>query len=148
MVRKKSVPVRNLRNNTLQILTERVESLERERIERENSSVICLEVPNTDDDDGVVEERRRRGGRRRHVCEVCDKDFASKQSLENHKRIQIWHWFIKTQENSEALENINMHIHIDNNRREIHRKLYIVKLTLNEEKTFPSAPVITRSQIK
>ena len=86
MVRKKSKPVRNLRNNTLQILTERVESLERERIERENSSVICLEVPNTDDDDGVLEERRR-GGRRTHVCEVCDKELTSKQNLENHKRI-------------------------------------------------------------
>ena len=87
MVRKKSTPVRNLRNNTLQILTERVESLERERIERENSSVICLEVPNTDDDDGVLEERRRRGGRRRHVCEVCDKDFPSASALTTHKRI-------------------------------------------------------------
>jgi hypothetical protein len=85
MVRKKSVPVRNLRNNTLQILTERVESLERERIQRENSSVICLEVPNTDDD-GVLEERRR-GGRRTHVCEVCDKDFASASALTIHKRI-------------------------------------------------------------
>ena len=82
MVRKKSTPVRNLRNNTLQILTERVESLERERIERENSSVICLEVPNTDDD-GVVEERRR-GWRRRHVCEVCDKDFACASNLTRH----------------------------------------------------------------
>ena len=87
MVRKKSTPVRNLRNNTLQILTERVESLERERIERENSSVICLEVPNTDDDDGVLEERRRRGGRRRHVCEVCDKDFRDAFNLARHNRI-------------------------------------------------------------
>ena len=85
MVRKKSTPVRNLRNNTLQILTERVESLERERIERENSSVICLEVPNTDDDG--VDEERRRGGRRTHVCEVCDKDFARASALTIHKRI-------------------------------------------------------------
>ena len=86
MVRKKSVPVRNLRNNTLQIFTQRLESLERERIERENSSVICLEVPNTDDDDGVDEEGRR-GGRRRHVCEVCDKDFACASNLTRHLRI-------------------------------------------------------------
>jgi uncharacterized Zn-finger protein len=86
MVRKKSTPVRNLRNNTLQILTERLESLERERIQRENSSVICLEVPNTDND-GVDEERRRRGGRRTHVCGVCDKELTSKYSLEIHKRI-------------------------------------------------------------
>jgi len=85
MVRKKSTPVRNLRNNTLQILTERVESLERERIQRENSSVICLEVPNTDDDG--VDEERRRGGRRTHVCEVCDKDFASASDLARHNRI-------------------------------------------------------------
>jgi hypothetical protein len=103
MVRKKSTPVRNLRNNTLQILTERVESLERERAreEEEMNTTICMGVPRSGD------LGQRRGGR--HVCEVCDKDFASKQSLENHKRIQIWHWFIKTQENSEALENINIH---------------------------------------
>jgi KRAB domain-containing zinc finger protein len=82
MVRKKSKPVRNLRNNTLQIFTERVESLERERIERENSSVICLEVPNTDDD-GVLEERRR-GGRRTHVCEICDEDFTCASHLTTH----------------------------------------------------------------
>ena len=47
MVRKKSTPVRNLRNNTLQILTERVESLERERAreQEEMNTTICLAVP-------------------------------------------------------------------------------------------------------
>ena len=42
MVRKKSTPKRNLRNNTLQILTERVEREERERArEEEDMSVKC-----------------------------------------------------------------------------------------------------------
>ena len=84
MVRKKSTPVRNLRNNTLQILTERVESLERERAreEEEMNNTICLAVPRRRD----LGQRRGSGGRT-HVCEVCDKELSSKQSLENHKRI-------------------------------------------------------------
>jgi uncharacterized Zn-finger protein len=84
MVRKKSTPVRNLRNNTLQILTERVESLERERAreEEEMNTTICLAVPRRRD-----LGHRRGGGGRTHVCEVCDKELSSKQSLEKHKRI-------------------------------------------------------------
>ena len=84
MVRKKSVPVRNLRNNTLQILTERVESLERERAreQEEMNTTICLAVPRRRD----LGQRRGRG-RRRHVCEVCDKDFASACDLARHNRI-------------------------------------------------------------
>ena len=85
MVRKKSKPVRNLRNNTLQILTERVEREERERAreEEEMNNTICLAVPRS----GDLGQRRGSGGRRTHVCEVCDKELSSKQSLENHKRI-------------------------------------------------------------
>ena len=85
MVRKKSTPVRNLRNNTLQILTKRVEREERERAreEEEMNTTICLAVPRS----GDLGQRRGSGGRRTHVCEVCDKDFASASDLENHKRI-------------------------------------------------------------
>ena len=81
MVRKKSKPVRNLRNNTLQILTERVESLERERAreEEEMNTTICMGVPRSGD------LGQRRGGR--HVCEVCDKDFASARNLARHNLI-------------------------------------------------------------
>ena len=85
MVRKKSTPKRNLRNNTLQILTKRVEREERERAreEEEMNTTICLAVPRS----GDLGQRRGSGGRRTHVCEVCDKELSSKQSLENHKRI-------------------------------------------------------------
>ena len=79
--------MRNLRNNTLQILTERVESLERERVreEEEINTTICLAVPRRRD---LGQRRAGSGGRRRtHVCEVCDKELTSKQNLENHKRI-------------------------------------------------------------
>ena len=86
MVRKKSKPVRNLRNNTLQILTERVESLERERAreqEEEMNNTICLlAVPRRRD----LGQRRGSGGRR-HVCEVCDRDFASARNLKRHNLI-------------------------------------------------------------
>ena len=84
MVRKKSVPVRNLRNNTLQILTERVESLERERAreEEEMNTTICLAVPRRRD-----LGQRSAGSGGRHVCEVCDKDFSSAYGLKTHKRI-------------------------------------------------------------
>ena len=36
------------------------------------------------------------------------------------KSIQIWHWFIISQENSEALDNINIHAHIFNRKSVIH----------------------------
>ena len=87
MVRKKSTPKRNLRNNTLQILTERVESLERERAreqEEEMNNTICLAVPRRRD---LGQRSAGAGGRRRHVCEVCDKDFASASALTIHTRI-------------------------------------------------------------
>ena len=88
MVRKKSKPVRNLRNNTLQILTERVESLERERAreqEEEMNNTICLAVPRRRD---LGQRTGGLGGRRRtHVCEVCDKEFASAGHLTRHNRI-------------------------------------------------------------
>ena len=82
MVRK-SKPVRNVHNNTLEILTARVEREERERAreEEEMNTTICLAVPRRRD------LGQRRGGGRTHVCEVCDKELSSKQSLEKHKRI-------------------------------------------------------------
>ena len=40
------------------------------------------------------------------------------------KSIQTVQWFIISQENSEALENINIHIHIVNNRREIYLTIH------------------------
>ena len=85
MVRKKSTPKRNLRNNTLQILTERLESLERERAreEEEMNTTICLAVPRRRD----LGQRRGSGGRRRHVCEVCDRDFRDAHGLTMHTRI-------------------------------------------------------------
>ena len=64
MVKKKTTPKKNLQSNALQIFAESVESVERELIQRENSSVICLEVTNE------RERRRRAGGGRRHVCEA------------------------------------------------------------------------------
>ena len=81
MVRKKSKPVRNVHNNTLEILTARVEREERERAqeEEEMNTTICLAVPSNRD-------LGQRGAGRR-VREACDKELSSKRNLENHARI-------------------------------------------------------------
>ena len=80
MVRKKSKPVRNLRNNTLQILTERVESLERERAreqEEEMNNTICLAVP-----------RRRDLGQR--SAQDQEEDMSVKSAIKNLRQSRIW----------------------------------------------------------
>jgi hypothetical protein len=79
MVRKKSKPVRNLRNNTLQILTERVESLERERVreEEEINTTICLAVP-----------RRRDLGQR--SAQDQEEDMSVKSAIKNFRQSVIW----------------------------------------------------------
>ena len=90
MVRKKGIPVRNLKNNTLQILTARVESLEREERERirategnqqrqNNSNInnIVNNVNNSNNNGKSVRPKRR-------VCHVCDKGFDRPSALDTH----------------------------------------------------------------
>ena len=62
MVRKKSVPTRNIYDNTVQVLTASVEREERERArEEEMNNTICLAVPSNRD----LGQRRGSGGGRK-----------------------------------------------------------------------------------
>jgi hypothetical protein len=76
MVRKKGIPIRNLRNNTLQILTARVESLEREERERIRATEGNQQRQNNSNINNniIIINNGKKVRPKKHVCHVCDKD--------------------------------------------------------------------------
>jgi uncharacterized Zn-finger protein len=74
MVRKKGIPVRNLKNDTLKILTERVEKIERMRVQHQEE--IARQM-------GIRSENEK-VKKKKHVCHVCDKECVSPSALDTH----------------------------------------------------------------
>ena len=74
MVRKKGIPVRNLKNDTLKILTERVEKIERMRVQPQEE--IARQM-------GIRSENEK-VKKKKHVCHVCDKECVSPSALDTH----------------------------------------------------------------
>ena len=78
MVRKKGIPIRNLKNNTLQILTAGIESLEREERERIRATEGNQQRQNNNNNNG------KRFRPKKHVCHVFDKGFDRPSHLDTH----------------------------------------------------------------
>jgi len=94
MVRKKGIPIRNLRNNTLEILTARVEILEREERERIRATEGNQQRQNNSNSNNnnnrsniniiINNNNGKKVRSKRHVCHVCDKAFAAPNALDRH----------------------------------------------------------------